>query len=314
MAIEQNESRYCKDLSPEQQARIAKQLIDMVDFRIEWVDDDNFYLHDVGLSLSATEMRNWVAEQKTAGEEISESIDKIVEVSARLMSVDPSSEVGRELRKKMTDKYSEVFDESKPPIPFFTLKEDKEEVPKVASYTSLYPPTITELETIASVQGLAYITKFTAMISILDHQPAKLSEVEKQAMVEECLARFSTRACSLKEMSSVDTSNSRKVKLTGPGEIKVSSAGCIGYNMGNNNVVVIYNYPGREVRNAEDEEKSAKSFWDRFCKETPNGSWKNIRLHVDFGRTPTASEDGNFHYSVALNRTADITFTPIIVS
>ena len=98
------------------------------------------------------------------------------------------------------------------------------------------------------------------------------------------------------------------------GEIEKFKEGCIGYHMGNNNVVVIYNYEGREVRDAEDEFETAKSFWERFCKDRPDGPRKDVRIHVRYGAENIRSEDSLFHYAVALNRTVDATFTPVRVS
>lgn len=105
-----------------------------------------------------------------------------------------------------------------------------------------------------------------------------------------------------------------KVTLPGIGEIEKLKGGCIGYHMGNNNVVVAYDYEGREHRSEEDEFKSAKSYWESFCKDYPDGPRKDVRIHVRYGKEVIRSEDNLFHFASALNRTVDRTFTPVIVS
>lgn len=235
MAIEQWNHTGAKELTEEQKLQIIKQLSQMVDFTIEWVDEDKFYLRSVELSVEARSLGIWVEEEKEAAEKISNSIREITEVAAELMSIDSFGDQATSFRKQLTEKYGEVFPKREPPVPFLVF-------------------------------------------------------------------------------NATDTPDVRKMWLTNGNEVDGHAPGCIGYNMGNNNIVVIYDYPGRAERSAEEEEKSAKSFWERFCNDNPNMSWKNNRLHVVYGRSPVVSEDGNYHYAVALNRSVDATFTPVIVS
>ena len=86
-----------------------------------------------------------------------------------------------------------------------------------------------------------------------------------------------------------------------------------GASMGNGNFVYLYDYEGR-VRNQEEDQKTANSFWERFCKEKGTSEHTDTILHVCYGlgSNPVRSVDRFQHYMVALNRTVDTVFVPVI--
>lgn len=246
--IEQLKSPFTKELNDAQKARMLEQILTMVDMTVEWVDENEFYLHSVRLTEKAEILKDWVIEEKKAGERIFKSIEEIVQASIGNMNPRPDTETVRELRKQLTEKYGEVFQTLEPPVPTFKFD----------------PCTGTEENPILALKE--------------------------------------------KEVAPL------KVEIPGIGAIEELKGGCIGYNMGNNNVVVGYDYEGREHRSEEDELKSARSYWESFCKEYPDGPRKDVRIHVRYGKEVIRSEDNLFHFASALNRTVDRTFTPVLVS
>lgn len=246
--IEQLNGPFTKELNDAQKARMLEQILTMVDMTIEWVDEDEFYLHSVRLTEKAEILKDWVCEEKKTSERIFKSIEEIVKASIGNMNPRPDTETVRELRKQLTEKYSEVFQTLEPPVPAF---------------------------------------KFDPCTGSEENPIVALKEKEVAPLT---------------------------VELPGIGEIEKYSGGCIGYHMGNNNVVVMYHYEGRVARSAENEFEHAQSFWDRFCKDRPEGPRKDVRIHVRYGAETIRSEDNLFHYAVALNSTVDATFTPVRVS
>lgn len=246
--IEQLSGPFTKELNDAQKARMLEQILTMVDVTIEWVGEDEFYLHNVKLTEKAEILKDWVCEEKKNGQRIFNSIEEIVKVSISNMIPRPDTETVRELREQLTEKYGEVFQSLEPPVPVF--KFDPCDEPKKNPITELKEKELAPL----------------------------------------------------------------KVELPGIGDIEKFKEGCIGYHMGNNNVVVMYNYEGRTERSADDELNSAKSFWERYCKDRPDGPRKDVRIHVRYGAEAIRSEDNLFHYATALNRTVDATFTPVRVS
>lgn len=86
-----------------------------------------------------------------------------------------------------------------------------------------------------------------------------------------------------------------------------------GVSMGNGNFVYLYDYEGR-VRNHEEDQKTANSFWERFCKEKGTSEHTDTILHVRYGlgSNPVRSGDRFQHYIVAQNRTVDAAFVPVL--
>lgn len=182
-----------------------------------------------------------------------------------------------------------------------------------AGYRSLEAKVVADMDTIANTE-LSKELRHAGVLAVLNYYHPELPCESKQQMVEECFAVNENPIVHLKEKEIVLHGRAPlRVSLPEIGEIEKYKGGCIGYHMGNNNVVVMYAYEGRTERSADDEFDSAKSFWDRFCKDRPDGPRKDVRIHVRYGAETIRSEDNLFHYSAALNRSVDATFTPVRV-
>lgn len=302
--ITQLNSRFSRDLTDLHKSLILDQILDQLDITIGWVDENEFYLHHAKLTEKAELLKDWVDSETKQGVNLFKSIDSILKATG----IPNDSEKLVILRNGIIEKLDEVVGETQPPVPFLKINRDiqafvEEHLEEfkcptgAARYRSLSVHAVKDLDVIASMPDLAQDARYAAMEAVIDRDgTARTAEVKRQ-MIQECLAL-----------------NSKKVEIPGIGAIEKFKNGCIGYHMGNNNIVIIYDYEGRQERTPDEDLKTAKSFWERFCKDRPDGPRKDVRIHVRYGAETIRSEDNLIHYAVALNRSVDATFTPVRVS